>query len=230
MQKASHPAGLPQGIGHYRLQELLPQLNRIECIQGGLQIGSAIARHRTQAHRLLTGRFAIVVIGSKNAQHMRWMVAAVKIGRHGLGMFAHLDIGKAGIDAVDQIAGAGADAREQACDEIGVVAVVVSGIGKNVDKGVGALQAPAGQFPVGVGTAGAGVDVGRIEQEHIGRQMGLYQVDRIARCGELLLVNQGMQRAAERVCQGVEQDPMVFVTLVQGRQDAPVQSGPAAGR
>ena len=99
---------------------------------------------------------------------MLFKVISVDVAGHGHGMFGHLPgvIGR--VDTIDQKAWPHAHAGEHAGEKIGIVAIVVGGIGENVDEQIRAFHTLSGLFAIMVFAPGAGIDIRCVQQHHIG--------------------------------------------------------------
>ena len=156
-----------EDVGEHGGVQVKAQLRQVDRPQG-LREGQGPGPDRAQGHRGVAGRDAVVLVGTENPEHVTVSRVAVYVAADGHGMLRHLLCGEAGVAAVDQETLAPADPGQHPGDEVGVVAVVVVGVGENVDQDVGRLQGALRAVPVGVATARARVEIGGVQQDHVG--------------------------------------------------------------
>jgi hypothetical protein len=75
--------------------------------------------------------------------------------------------GKAGIYAVDEKTFSATDAGQHPRYEICVIAIVIVGVGKNIDQDIRGLQSFLGNFPIGITPPGTGIKVGSIQKYQV---------------------------------------------------------------
>ena len=102
------------------------------------------------------------------------------------GVLFHLLGGEARVAAVDEKTFAAADAGQHPADEVGVVAVVVVGVGEDVDQNVRRLEGCLGALAVGVLPAAAGVEIRGVHEDQRQNARACFNVKRTAGLAEVL--------------------------------------------
>ena len=184
---------------------------------------------RHNAHGMLAGGHPVVLAGAIYPYHMPPGPFAVEVARHGAGMVEDLIFAEGRIDPVHQKTAAGAHGRQHAGDEIGVVPVVVVGVGEDVDEHVGCAQGALGHLPVLVAAAGAGVEIGRIQQCQSREKAFFVAQQRIAGRGQFFHGLQQLRRATEGVAQGIGNPGLLFVLGADRDERAAVDPCPTSG-